>query len=260
AALNANKHVMTEARMAMNAEDAQLMLEASQMQPDLVAQIVPAPHTLKVDNTIIDLIGEGYLGDILSVDMTVNQGGFVDHDGPLHWRHSRDFSGMNIMQMGIWYEAMMRWLGPAQTVTSIGRTHVKSRRDGDGNRQFITIPDHIETLCEMASGPLVRMRFSTVTGLAPGAAVWLFGTEGTLHLDAGSMTLRGGRRGDSDLSEIEIPAEKQGAWRVEDEFINATRGIEPITHTNFYDGVRYMEFTEAVTRSVQSGEKIQLPL
>ena len=50
-----------------------------------------------------------------------------------------------------------------------------------------------------------------------------------------------------------------GTWRVEEEFINAIRGIEQITHTSFQDGVRYMEFTEAVTRSAQSGEKINLP-
>ena len=44
-----------------------------------------------------------------------------------------------------------------------------------------------------------------------------------------------------------------------EEFINAIRGKEDITHTNFQDGVRYMEFTEAVTRSTQTGEKILLP-
>jgi predicted dehydrogenase len=74
------------------------------------------------------------------------------------------------------------------------------------------------------------------------------------------MTLRGGRRGDTELSAIEIPAEKQGGWRVEEEFINAIRELEPVTHTNFEDGVRYMEFTDAVTLSAQSGETVYLPL
>ena len=56
-----------------------------------------------------------------------------------------------------------------------------------------------------------------------------------------------------------IVPELQGDWRVEEEFINAIRGKEEITHTNFQDGVRYMEFTEGVTRSSQTGEKILLP-
>ncbi len=260
AALDAGKHVMTEARMCMNAEEAHIMLDASRQRPDLISQIVPAPHTLKVDRTIKDLIENDYLGEVLSIDLTVHQGDFIDYDGPFHWRHNRDYSGYNIMQMGIWYEAMMRWVGPAETVSAIGRVNVKSRRDADGNNRFINIPDHVEAICEMASGPVVHMRFSTVTGLAPGDGVWIFGTEGTLHLSSTNMELYGGRRGDGQLSEIEIPPEKQGAWRVEEEFINAIRGIEPVTHTSFEDGVRYMEFIEAVTRSAQAGEKVYLPL
>ena len=260
ASLAAEKHVMTEARMTMNSADAREMLEASLAYPDLVTQIVPAPHTLKIDTTIKDMIAGGYFGDVLSADIAVHQGGFVDYDSELHWRHNRDLSGNNIMQMGIWYEAIMRWFGPAEAVTAIGRVNVKHRTGWDGSIAYITIPDHVEILIEFASGPVARLRLSTVTGLAPADGVWIFGSEGTVHVDSASMTVRGGRRGDSDLSEIDIPVEKQGGWRVEEEFINAIRGLEPVTHTNFFDGVRYMEFTDAVTLSMQSGERVTLPL
>ena len=74
AALENNKHVLTEARMAMNSAEARTMLEASLMDPDLITQIVPAPHTLEVDSTIREMIANGYLGDILSIDL-VSQGG-----------------------------------------------------------------------------------------------------------------------------------------------------------------------------------------
>ena len=260
AALENGKHVLCEARMAMSADEAHAMLDASHENPGLVTQIVPAPHTLKVDNKIKELIADGYLGDILAVDMSVDQGGFIDYDGPYHWRHNRDMSGHNIMHMGIWYEAMMRWMGPASSVTAVSRVNVKSRQDGSGVRRHITIPDQVEILAEMASGPIVRMRVSTVLGFSPADSVWLFGTDGTLHLDSGSMTLRGGRRGDSGMSDIEIPEKQQGAWRVEEEFVNAIRGVEEVTHTSFEDGVRYMEFSEAVTRSAQSSMKVDLPL
>jgi predicted dehydrogenase len=260
ASLASEKHVMTEARMATNSVEAREMLAASLASPGRVAQIVPAPHTLKVDNTIKGLIADGYLGELLSIDMTVHQGGFIDYDAPVHWRHDRDLSGNNIMQMGIWYEALMRWVGPAEAVTTVARVNVKYRNDDDGRRKYLTIPDQVETICQMASGPVARLRFSTVTGLAPADGVWLFGTEGTLHLNSPDMTLRGGRRGDTELSAIEVPADKQGGWRVEEEFINAIRGLEPITHTGFEDGVRYMEFTDAVTLSAQSGQTVHLPL
>ncbi len=89
---------------------------------------------------------------------------------------------------------------------------------------------------------------------------WLYGTEGTLHLDAATMTLRGGQRGDRELKAIPVPTEKRGHWRVEEEFINAIRGIEKVTHTTFQDGVKYMEFTEAVALSAQGGRAVPLPL
>ena len=260
ASLDAGKHVLTEARMTMNSADAREMLEASLAYPNLVAQIVPAPHTLKIDRAIKDMIADGYFGDVLSADITVHQGGFVDRDAELHWRHDRDLSGNNIMQMGIWYEAIMRWFGPAEAVSAVGRVNVKSRKDWDGSLAYITIPDHIEILIEFASGPVARLRLSSVTGLAPADGVWIFGSEGTVHVDSATMTVRGGRRGDRELSEIDVPVEKRGDWRVEEEFVNAIRGIEPVTHTNFFDGVRYMEFTDAVTISMQTGERVSLPL
>ena len=259
-ALLHDKHVLTEARMAMNASEAHTMLEASRQKPNLVTQIVPAPHTLKIDSTIKNLISEGFLGDLLSVDLAVHQGGFVDYDAPLHWRNNSDFSGYNTMQMGIWYEALMRWIGPASSVSSMTRVHVKNRRDDNGKHQVITIPDHVEILCEMACGPILHMRFSSITGLSSEDRVWIFGTEGTLRLDAETMTLYGGRRGDDQLSKIEIPIKNQSDWRVEEEFINAIRGNETVTHTTFEIGVKYMEFTEAVLRSAQSGKIVHLPL
>ena len=260
AALENGKHVLTEARMAMDAAEARVMLDASHASPGLVTQIVPAPMTLKVDSTIKALIADGYLGDVLSVDMAMGAGGFIDRDGTFRWRHNRDLSGYNIMFLGIWYEALMRWVGPAANVTAVTKVNVKTRNDESGERHNITIPDHVEILCEMASGPIVHIRISAVTGLAPADQVWFYGTEGTLKLDASAMKLYGGRRGDEALSEIVIPPEKQGDWRVEEEFINAIRGLETVTHTSFEDGVKYMEFTEAVTRSAQTGTRVYLPL
>ncbi|MBM3945654.1 MAG: Gfo/Idh/MocA family oxidoreductase [SAR202 cluster bacterium] len=260
ASLEHGKHVLTEARMAMDALEARSMLDASRAHPDLVTHIVPAPLTLKVDRTIQRLIAEGYAGDLLSVDLISHLGGFVDRDGPMHWRYDRDFSGYNIMFMGIWYETLMRWIGPASSVTALTRVTVTSRKDAGGQRHVINIPDHVEVLAEMASGPVARMRFSSVTGHPPADQVWLFGSEGTLHLDVPTMTLSGGQRKDKALSPISIPAKEQGEWRVEEEFVNAIRGTEKVHLTSFEDGVKYMEFTEAVTRSAQERRTISLPL
>jgi hypothetical protein len=42
--------------------------------------------------------------------------------------------------------------------------------------------------------------------------------------------------------------------------VGAIRGQEAIRFTTFADGVKYMEFTEAVHRSAASGQVVSLPL
>jgi predicted dehydrogenase len=71
---------------------------------------------------------------------------------------------------------------------------------------------------------------------------------------------QGGRCGDKQLQNLPVPPDKQGTWRVEEEFVNAIRGKEKVVLTSFEDGVRYMEFTEAVTRSAQTRQAVSLPL
>lgn len=261
AALEAGKHVMCEARMAADLPDARAMMQTAREHPNLVAQVVPSPFTLRVDRTIKDLLAEGYLGELYALNVVATTPDFADPNAPLHWRHQRRFSGINIMNLGIWYEATMRWVGHATSVFAAARTFVPRRTDPEsGATVDVDIPDHVVVVTDVPGGALGDYRVSTVSGLGPAAGAWLFGSEGTLHFDSSSGQVFGGRVGDRELTEIEIPVERAGRWRVEEEFVNAIRGREPITHTTFEDGVRYMEFTEAVHRSIRSGRTIPLPL
>ena len=259
AALEKGKHVLCEARMAASAQDARDMLNASRRRPDLTAQIVPSPLTFKVDNVLQDMIADGYLGELLSVELQSLGPDFVDTTSPLHWRQDRDISGFNMLNSGIWYEAMIRWVGRATRVMAMGKVNVPYRRDANGALASVTIPDHVDVLCELANGAQAHMRFSAATGLSTGNEVWLYGSEGTIRLDH-RLNIYAGRRGDDQLSEVPIPEEKQGFWRVEEEFVNAIRGQEEVSRTPFDVGVHYMEWTEAVSRSAQTGRAISLPL
>ncbi|MBI2525928.1 MAG: Gfo/Idh/MocA family oxidoreductase [Candidatus Rokubacteria bacterium] len=258
AALAQGKHVLCEARMAMDAAEGRRMLEAARRAPHLVAQLVPAPHTLEVDGTLQALLAEGYAGEVLAVELQATQGGFVEPEAPLHWRQDTSLSGLNILNMGIWYEAMMRWLGPARRVMAMTKVAVPRRRDAGGAWHEVRVPDHVDILATLAGGAVAHLRFSAVTALAPPSEVWIFGTDGTLKLEADARRLRGGRRGEGELREIPIPAERRIGWRVEEAFVNAIRGRETVSRTTFEDGVRYMEFTEAVARSAARGQAVDV--
>jgi predicted dehydrogenase len=195
---------------------------------------------------------------VLAVELHAAQGRFVDPDEPMHWRHDAALSGLNVLNMGIWYEAMSRWLGPARRVMAMTKVAVPRRRDAAGVSHDVHVPDHVDILATLAGGAIAHLRFSAVTALAPPSEVWIFGTEGTLRLEADVKRVSGGRRGDKELREITIPADRRIGWRVEEEFVNAIRGVEKVTRTTFEDGVRYMEFTEAVARSAAGGQAVDV--
>ena len=260
-ALEAGKHVLVEARMAMNAREARDMLATSRLCPHLVTQVVPSPFTFKYDRLLNELIGDGYVGELFAIDVRGAAQAFADPTVPLSWRQDIDLSGLNTLGLGIWYEALARWVGHARKVTALRKVCVKRRPCADGGYATVRIPDHVDVLAEMDCGAQAHLRFSAVMGLAePEAGVWLYGSEGTLVLDTVHDRLLGGQRGDALLKEIPVPPAKQGAWRVEAEFVNAIRGIEPVRLTTFAEGVKYMEFTEAVARSADEGVSIRLPL
>ena len=148
ATLESGKHVLCQGRMANTAGEAREMLEASKRHPDLVSQLVPTSTSYQLDNVLKRLINEGYVGEVLSVELQRLQTGartgpqgFADTGGELGWRHSFEFSGYNALNIGSTYESMMRWMGPGDRVMAMTKIHVPYRRGPDGLMTSVAIPD-----------------------------------------------------------------------------------------------------------------------
>src|SRR5205809_38531 len=92
AALTAGKHVLTEARMAMNAAEAHGMLAAARRHPKLVTQIVPSPFGMTAGAVVRDLLKNGYVGDLREVEVVGRTGALADANAPLSWRQDATLS------------------------------------------------------------------------------------------------------------------------------------------------------------------------
>jgi len=259
AALDSGRHVLCQARMANDAAEARDMLAASTRHSNLVCQLVPTSQSYRIDRAVQGLLADGGIGEVLSVEAQMLQRGFANFSGELDWRHDARYSGINVLNVGGTYETMMRWLGPGNRVVGKTRVQIPKRRDEKGAEHAASIPDHVEVIYEVGNGAPVHMRFSETTGLSRGNDIWIHGSEGTIRID-NEQNIFVGRRGDKELTPHPNPPEAQAKHRVEEEFINAIRGIEPVTMNTFEIGVQYMEWTEAIHRSSRTGTAVTLPL
>jgi len=157
AALDAGKHVLTQARMAMDGAEARAMLAASRAHPELVAMVVPSPFTLWVDRTIQRLLREQAVGEVRSVRVLWAPG-TRDPEQRLHWRHQRELSGNNVMALGVAYEAMARWLGQAVAVQAMTHVFDPYKVAADGGRTVTSIPDHVALMAEFPGRSLPASR------------------------------------------------------------------------------------------------------
>lgn len=264
AALTAGKHVLTEARLAMNAAEAHTMLAAARKHPRLVTQVVPSPFGLKGQRVMRELIDAGYLGELREVIVHGLNAALADPAAPLSWRQDASLSGFNMLTLGIVHETLLRWAPPPVRVLAQVTAHIPSRIDPQsGVWRPVGTPDSVQVLAVLEGGARATYHFSGVTPYGQRAAIHLHGSDGVLHYDLTSDRIQGANRErgpKQGLEEIPIPKEKESGWRVEEEFIQAIREGTPVRFTDFATGVSYMEFTEAVARSAELGEAVHLPL
>jgi len=160
---------------------------------------------------------------------------------PMTFRHDIDKSGLNVMTLGIVYEAVMRWVGCANSVIAMGSVFVDKRTDPDTNTlKNVLIPDHLDVACRFGRVQC-RMQFSSVqVGVTPANSVYFYGSEGTLLLDMDNSSLRLLSKQKQADGWVNVPLQNVGKWRVEEEFISSIRGAEKVKLTTFEDGVKYM--------------------
>jgi predicted dehydrogenase len=268
AALSAGKHVLTEARMSLNAAEAHRMLAAAKRHPNLVAQVVPSPFGLKGHEVMCDLLNNGYIGTMREIEVRHRNGALADQAAPLSWRQDAGLSGFNMLALGILHETLLRWAPPPVRVLAEVHAFIPTRTDPEsGVLRPVGTPDHVQALAVLQNGVRVLYQFSGVASFGQSSTITLYGSDGVVCYDQLADRIYGiNRRPDrpsaglDEMEEIPIPTDKVGGWRVEADFIASIREKEPVRFTDFASGVAYMEFTEAVARSAQNGVVVKLPL
>ncbi|MCA9094417.1 MAG: Gfo/Idh/MocA family oxidoreductase, partial [Planctomycetaceae bacterium] len=187
AALNAGKHVLTEARMARDLDEARRMHAAAKAHPDRVAMIVPSPFGLVHDTFIKELIRDDFLGDIREVVVIGADDTFRDYTKFLHWRQDREISGNNILMMGILHETVSRWISSPSHVFAQSATFEPTRPSPDEQKQVpITVPESVQILTRYPDGARGIYHMSGSILFGPGKQIHLYGARGTIKVEFGA--------------------------------------------------------------------------
>ena len=147
---------------------------------------------------------------------------------------------------------------PGAVAERQGHVAPGSRTTADGGLAPATVPDSIAISAELECGATASYHFSTHASFAPPQAIEIYGTRGAVHYTLFGDVVRGATAGDDGLHEIEVADDEVRLQTTDAEFVRAILHGGPI-EPDFEEGVRYMEFTEAVAISAHTGEAVTLP-
>ena len=235
------------------------MLAVARAHPDLVNMICPVPFQL--EQYIRDLVRSD-LGQITSVELSVVSGANLDR-ASVHWRERTDYSGYQIMSMGIYAEMLNGLVGPYESLTAHLSTPIAEKTGESGQSVTIDVPQVVAISGTLASGALIVEHHSGVSVDTSGrsSSITVRGTEGTFRYDYPDRPWNWARPGES-LQKIERArgeAGPCGRWSPTSSppYGQPANGASPEARPvrpDFEEGLLYMRKVEAVHLSAATGQ------
>ena len=270
AVLEAGKHCFTQARMAMNLDEAKAMHAAAEAHRNLVSMICPAPSACRP--FLEQVMAEGRLGEITSVELSVISGDNLDAT-KIHWREQIEYSGRQAMWLGVFTETLHRVVGRYETLSAQKSIPMATKKLTSGESVEIEIPQVITVTGKLESGALGLEHHSAlaVDSSSQYDQIIIRGLDGTIRHDFGETVEMCGTG--EELKETNVPENLKFAWTVEQEFIDAvhsakrgewpaakeqlSKGAGKPVNIDFSEGVAYMRKIEAVHLSAETSQVIR---
>ena len=211
-ALEAGKHVYTEWPLGKNLREAEEMAALSHKKDvhtmvGLQGRCWPDILRLK------ELVDEGYLGDVLAVNLSAFFSGILSRTSGRTWQKDVEL-GATSMTIGFGHviDALCMIFGEFSEVASVVRTQVRQWHETDTGRTVnVTSPDNVLVSGTLDSGAVVSAHFATIPWHESPYRLQAYGREGTLIVDTDetsvqpTMRIRGGKADESGLTELTVP-------------------------------------------------------
>jgi predicted dehydrogenase len=274
AALKAGKHVLCEKPFAMNAKEAEEMVEAARKSGRTAMVAHEFRHTPQ-RAYIKQLLADGYIGkfQLCTIELFLDR--YVTAQArPATWIARQADGGGLLGALGSHYvDGLRDWFGEIESVTGRLDTLRPDLVDGAGKPTKADADDTFAFTVTFANGGTASMIASFATTPTRGAKIVVMGERGTLIAEQpGPNPLEDGivvaSRDGGPLQPLQTPARYTPFKDPRDHRLMAfrllvrdfTRGVEQgdSPAPNFVDGLRCQRVLDAVRESATSGRVVRL--
>jgi len=228
-----------------------------------------------------ELIKNGYVGDVLSVNMTLMNSGVLTRTSDRTWQ--RDFTlGANTLTItfGHAIDAVLMVVGELIEVSAVVSTRVPQWFETDtGKYVDVTSPDNILIQGRLENGAVVSANVGVHPYHGSGHRLEIYGKEGTLMMigggEAGQETSRkimGGKKDDKALQELPVPDRLKWvpqavrdvgrSYDVGQMWVNFAKAIRTgaTIEPDFDHAVRRHRMLDAIVRASETGQRQKVVL
>lgn len=266
-ALSSNKHILCEKPLAVDSEQARVILGALGEKKLLCAMGHQMRHQ-PGRKTIKNILEGGDLGRILHVNLAYDTSNRVNPGGTWNWWSDLSAGGGQLNAMGSHQIDLLRWwFGEVDSVSGITRTAFSKRLDSfTGKMKTVTSDDFCQFQMEFESGVVASVSLSSVAIGWRTSSIQVYGEKGALFLDGEeALTMVRNTSATHDITTkdplLTIPWISGSIWRASfahmvTEIISSIKEGHPYNGATFQDGLMNQEVIDAVRLSSESGRKI----
>ena len=213
AAIEAGKHVFTEwplGRTTAEAEELADLARAKGVQTAVGLQSRVSPALLYIK----ELIDEGYVGEVLSCQVTTMRDGALERPSSRNWNLDAS-QGANTLTIanGHVIDALRMVLGDFKRVACMVTTQVQKIYETDTQQYVeVTSPDNVRVSGQLERGAAASVHVGAVPWAGSGFRMEIYGREGTLITTGSVSSQRGemlriqGAQGSHELKDLTIPS------------------------------------------------------
>jgi predicted dehydrogenase len=275
AALEAGKHVYCEWPLGANTKEAE-ELAALARRKKLLTMVGLQRRASPAYLYMRELIKDGYVGEMLSVNMTMMGSGVLTRTSDRTWQRDAKLGANPLtITFGHAIDAVCMVVGELTEVSAVVSTQVKQWFETDTKKYVdTTAPDNIMIQGRLENGALISANVGVQPYHGSGYRFEIYGRDGTLMMIGGgeagqeaSRKIVGGEKDDKELKELPVPerlkwvpdaVRKEGrAYDVGQMWVNFAKairggqGVEP----DFDHAVRRHRMLDAIVRASETGQR-----